>query len=56
MGVKDQEILTNTLYEFKETGAENGKIKGYLEKKNELKNRKKLQMAGRVEEYEEDIG
>ena len=55
LGVKDQEILTRSLYEFKETGQEDGKIKGYLEKKNELENIKKLQMAGRVAEYETQV-
>lgn len=39
-------VRTETLYEFKEEGKQDGKIKGSLMKVNEIKNRGKLMAAG----------
>lgn len=45
-GLKDGEILLNPLYVFEETGMENGKILGSLQKKNPLSDTRKLLAAG----------
>ena len=46
MGVEDGQIRLRTLYEFREEGMENGKIKGTLVKVEELAFRDKLLAAG----------
>lgn len=45
-GFSEGEIRLNVLYEFMEKGDENGKIKGVLTKKSELKHKEKLYAAG----------
>ena len=45
-GLEDGEILLNPLYVFEETGTENGKILGGLQKKNPLSDTRKLLAAG----------
>ena len=45
-GLEDGEILLNPLYVFEETGMENGKILGGLQKKNPLSDTRKLLAAG----------
>ncbi len=45
-GLEDGEILLNPLYVFEETGTENGKILGSLQKKNPLSDTRKLLAAG----------
>ena len=45
-GYEDGRIQTKVLYEFKEEGMKNGKIQGYLMKKNEITNKEKLLAAG----------
>ena len=47
------EIQVNTLFEFVETGEEEGRVKGYLRKVNDLVNTKKLVGAGLYGVYEE---
>lgn len=49
-GIEKGEIQLNPLYEFVESGMQNGKITGYWEKKGELLNRDKLKMAGMEED------
>jgi pilus assembly protein CpaF len=44
MGVENGEIIMNPLFEFKETGFVNGRVKGQLTKVGELKNTKKMEM------------
>ena len=46
LGCSDGRILTGTLYEFREEGTENEKIKGSLVKAGEIRNRSKLVAAG----------
>ena len=46
LGCSDGRILTGTLYEFREEGTENEKIKGSLVKAGEIRNRGKLVAAG----------
>jgi pilus assembly protein CpaF len=45
-GMEQGEIILNPLYRFVESGEENGRIRGRLEKAGTLKNRSKLSMAG----------
>mgnify|MGYP003159151793 CR=1 FL=1 len=45
-GYEDGKIQTKVLYEFKEEGMKNGKIQGFLMKKNEITNKEKLLAAG----------
>lgn len=45
-GFKDNEIILNTLYAFKEDGEENGSVKGSLVRINELSHTDKLSRAG----------
>ena len=45
-GYEDGRIQTKVLYEFKEEGMKNGKIQGFLMKKNEITNKEKLLAAG----------
>ena len=46
-GIENGEISFNTLYEFKETGEEGGKVQGGLVRVAEnLKNTEKMQRAG----------
>ena len=46
LGYSDGRIQTKTLYEFREEGMENEKIKGCLVKVSELENQNKLMAAG----------
>ena len=46
LGYSGDRILTKTLYEFREEGMDNEKIKGCIVKVNELKNKEKLLAAG----------
>lgn len=46
LGYKDGRIQTKTLYEFREEGMNNEKVKGRLVKVSELENRDKLMAAG----------
>lgn len=46
MGCEEGKIITGTLYEFREEGTENEKIKGCLMKVDELKDKSKLMAAG----------
>ena len=46
VGFENGEIKMNTLFEFKEEGMENEKVKGKLVKKNEIANKTKLLAAG----------
>lgn len=45
-GMKNGRVCTRVLYEFREEGTENEKIKGTLMKVNDLKNKEKLMAAG----------
>ena len=55
-GMRDDEILTNTLYSFVETGEEGGKVRGGLQKKNDLLNISKLCEAGLISVVREKTG
>ncbi len=46
LGYSGDRMLTRTLYEFREEGMDNEKIKGCIVKVNELKNKEKLLAAG----------
>ena len=46
MDCKDGEIRLNTIYQFEETGDDNGRVRGSLKKKNDLCHREKLYRAG----------
>ena len=46
LGYEDGKIITKTLFQFREEGEENEKIKGCLMKVGELENRGKLMAAG----------
>ena len=46
LGYEDGKIQTKTLYEFKEVGTENEKVKGSIMKVAELENTGKLVAAG----------
>jgi len=46
LGYKNNEIFTTPLYQFQETGEENGKVLGEFVKKRELTNVGKLHSAG----------
>ena len=46
LGIENGEVKLATLYEFVQTGEENGKVTGLWEKRNTLTNRRKLFMAG----------
>ena len=46
LGYSRERIQTKTLYEFREEGRENEKIKGCIVKVSELENREKLMEAG----------
>lgn len=46
IGVENGEIICNPLFVFRETGEEQGRIKGKFEKRNSLKNMKKIQQRG----------
>ena len=52
-GVKDNEIVLNTLYEFTSQGEENGRIKGRITKINDMINIHKLESQGVLALYEE---
>ena len=52
-GVKDNEIVLNTLYEFISQGEENGRIKGRITKINDMINIHKLESQGVLALYEE---
>ena len=45
-GMENGRVCTRVLYEFREEGTENEKIKGSLMKVNDLKNKEKLMAAG----------
>lgn len=49
-GMENGRVCTRVLYEFREEGAEDEKIKGSLMKVNDLKNKEKLVAAGYQEE------
>lgn len=49
-GMENGRVCTRVLYEFREEGTENEKIKGSLMKVNDLKNKEKLMAAGHQEE------
>ena len=49
-GMENGRVCTRVLYEFREEGTENEKIKGSLMKVNDLKNKEKLMAAGYQEE------
>lgn len=53
VGMKENEICVNTLFEYVETGKEQGRIKGNLRKVNDLVNVGKLQGGGMLEVYME---
>ena len=55
-GMKNDEIITRTLYSFKETGEMNGKVIGELEKKNDLMNVSKRCEAGLINVFREKSG
>ncbi len=55
-GMREDEILTNTLYSFVETGEEKGKVRGGLRKKNDLLNISKLCEAGLISIVRENSG
>ena len=46
LGYEEGKIQMQTLYEFQEEGMKNGKIQGFLMKKNEITNKEKLLAAG----------
>ncbi len=46
IGIKQGEVQLQTLYEFVQTGEEDGKVAGRWEKRNTLTHRRKLEMAG----------
>ena len=46
IGIKQGEVQLQTLYEFVQTGEEDGKVAGRWEKRNKLTHRRKLEMAG----------
>ena len=45
-GMEDGEVKLETIYEFVQSGEEDGKVVGRWEKRNSLRNRRKLFMAG----------
>ena len=51
--LKDDEIITKELFRFNETGEEDGKVLGYLEKVRDLVNVSKLKSAGLLNVYKE---
>ena len=51
--MKDDEIITKELFRFNETGEEDGKVLGYLEKVRDLVNVSKLKSAGLLNVYKE---
>lgn len=53
-GYQNGEIQTQCLYQFEETGEEEGRITGNLQKKNNLKHTQKLLHAGFDAVYEKD--
>ena len=55
-GMKNDEILTRTLYSFEETGEQRGKVVGDLVKKNDLMNVSKLCEAGLINVFREKSG
>ena len=52
--MREDEILTNTLYSFVETGEEGGRVRGGLRKKNDLLNISKLCEAGLINVVREE--
>ncbi len=46
MGIEEGEVVLSTIYEYVMTGEEEGRVVGSWEKRNKLKNRRKLFMAG----------
>ncbi|MBR1630084.1 MAG: CpaF family protein [Lachnospiraceae bacterium] len=46
LGIENGEVKLATIYEFVQTGEENGRVTGLWEKRNTLTNRRKLFMAG----------
>ena len=46
LGIEEGQIRLSTLYRFKETGEQNGKIIGVWEKEEEILHRFKFNMAG----------
>ena len=51
--MKDDEIITKELFRFNETGEEDGRVLGYLEKVRDLVNVNKLKSAGLLSVYKE---
>lgn len=45
---RDNEIILNPIYQFEETGEENGRVTGRFVQKNELQNKEKLKRAGLI--------
>lgn len=48
VGIEDGEIKLNTLYKFRETGEENGRITGQWEKMGDLIHTEKLVASGKI--------
>ena len=46
LGCKNDEIIYNTLYQFEETGEENGRVQGTLQRKEKLQHVEKLMREG----------
>lgn len=53
-GMKDEEIMLNSIYEFEETAEYNGRVSGKLEKINDLMQVTKLSSAGLLDIYKEE--
>ena len=52
-GMENEEIVTRELFRFVESGSDNSKVYGELQKINDLKNVGKLMSAGYFEIYRE---
>lgn len=54
-GMEHNEIILNTLFEFKEKGTKNNKVQGSLRKVNDLLHISKLQNAGLMDVFKETV-
>ena len=52
-GMTEGNVKLNSLFEFVETGEENGRLKGVLKKMNDIINVSKLESSGKLEMYRE---
>lgn len=52
VGIENGEIILRVIYEFEETGEQQGKIEGRFIRKNQLLSTKKIKERGLIREYE----